>query len=153
MRNKHFISALLATALILPVSAMAQAGPAVQVQPTKTPPTLPVLYRAFLAYQLHLENRADELKAQGKNGEDLRTHYHKVLGFSNEEFAKLHASAVHLDQVLRAKDAEIHDVIVTARAAQPKGPLAPGTVIPGPPDNLKSLFADRQTLINTEIDT
>jgi hypothetical protein len=104
-----------------------------------------------LGYQLHLEKRADELKAEGKNGEDFRTHYQKVLGFSDQEFAKVHQSAVHLNQVLQAKDKEIHNVIVTARAALPKEPVSPGTILPGPPQQLKDLFAERKALIDTEI--
>lgn len=133
--------------------AAAQSGDVIQVKPTKVPPSLPVLYRSFLAYQLHLDQKADALKQQGRNGEDFRTHYQLRLGFSDQEFAVIRASATHLDQVLKAKDAEIHDTIKAAREALSKGPYLKGTAIPGPPPKLKTLFTERQTLITSEIET
>ena len=144
---------VLSLALFSCLEVSAQGGAVVRPQPSKTPPTLPILYRSFLAYQLHLEQKADALKLEGKDGEDFRNHYKKVLGFSDSEFAKIHTSAVHLHEVLAAKDLEIHDLIKSAHAAVPKGPLPKGYVIPPPPPQLKALFTERAALVNTEIDT
>ena len=147
------VSLLTFTLAAFPSTVSGQSGATAQLKPTTTPPSLPVLYRHFLAYQLHLERKADALKQEGKNGEDFRTHYQKVLGFSDQEFAKVHQSAVNLEQSLQAKDAEIQGVIKSAREALPKGPVPKGFPVPGPPAQLKTLFAEREALITSEITT
>jgi len=143
-------SLLLCTALCVPL-ATSQMNGTTNVGPAKTPPSLPTLYRFFLGYQLHLDQKADELKAQGRKGEDLRTHFQHVLGFRSSEFTVIHDSAVRLDQRLKAKDAEIRDAIKAARAAAPKGPFPKGTPLPSPPQRLTELFTERQALIAEEV--
>lgn len=149
---RHRNAFMLFLALSAPLANFAQSGAVVRLQPSKTPPTLPILYRSFLAYQLHLEQKADALRLEGKDGEDFRNHYKKILGFSDPEFAKVHASAVHLHEVLAAKDLQIHDLIKSAHATIPKGPLPKGYVIPPPPPQLKVLFTERAALVDTEIE-
>ncbi|QEE30322.1 hypothetical protein FTW19_21460 [Terriglobus albidus] len=154
MRCKNSIKSIMLLMLTMTAaSLLGQDSGIVKVQPTKTPPTLPVLYRHFLAYQLHLERRADALKQAGKNGEDFRTHFQMRLGFSNGEFEKLHTSALHLEKALQEKDAEARKIIKDAHAGIPKSPLPKGFVIPPPPPRLKELQAERDDAINSEIET
>ncbi|WP_263416483.1 hypothetical protein [Terriglobus albidus] len=154
MRCKNPITSIMLVMLTMTGGSLFSQDPGVvKVQPTKTPPTLPVLYRHFLAYQLHLERRADALKQAGKDGEDLRTHFQKRLGFSNGEFTKIHTSALHLEKALQDKDAEARKIIKDAHAAIPKRPLPKGFVIPPPPPRLKELQAERDAAISSEIET
>lgn len=135
------------------VSAVAQDAETTQNKPGKVPPSLPVLYRFFLSYQLHLDRKADALKRVGRNGEDLRTHYQKRLGLSDQEASKLRESALHLEKVLREKDSEAQVIIKEAHSAIPKGPLPKGFIIPPPPPRLKTLQAERDAAIKAEVAT
>ncbi len=154
MRTKHFAALFLAVLTALPAElAQAQDTSPAQAGPVKLAPTLPTLYRHFLAYQLHLERKADELKQQGRNGEDFRTHFQKVLGFSDPEFTKLHKSALHLETQLKAKDDEISTSIAAFRATLPKGAIPKGYPLPPAPAALDSLFKQRQNIIQAEVDS
>lgn len=155
LRSRFIALALLSSLVLSGNGAVAQNGEATQIKlkSGKTPPSLPVLYRFFLSYQLHLDRKADALKQKGKDGEDLRFHYQMRLGFSDQEAAKLHESALHLEKVLREKDDEAQKIIKEARSAIPKGPLPTGWIIPPPPPRLKALQAERDAAVNSEITT
>lgn len=115
------------------------------------PPTLPVLYRHFLAYQLHLDRRADELKKAGRNGEDFRTHYQKAVGLSDDAYAKVRRSALLLETKLATKDAEAAKVIQADRKAN-AGRVGLGFGGPPPlPPGLEQLQKDRDGMIKDEV--
>jgi len=112
---------------------------------------MPVLYRHFLAYQLHLDRRADELKKAGRNGEDFRTHYQKKIGLSDTAYTTLRASALRLEAKLAAKDAEAAKVIQAERQAN-AGRVGLGFGGPPPlPETLKQMQKDRDDMINAEV--
>ena len=115
------------------------------------PPTLPVLYRHFLAYQLHLDRKADELKKAGRNGEDFRTHYQKAIGLSDDAYTKVRTSALLLETKLATKDAEAAKVIQADRKAN-AGRVGLGFGGPPPlPPALEQLQKDRDGIIKDEV--
>lgn len=133
------------------VQLLAQTGVRTEQHAQAVPPTLPVLYRHFLAYQLHLDRRADELKKAGRNGEDFRTHYQKEIGLSNDAYAKVRTSALLLEKKLAAKDAEAAKVIQADRQANAS---RVGLGFGGPPPlpaALTQLQKDRDGIINDEV--
>ncbi len=133
------------------VQLLAQTGVRTEQHAQAVPPTLPVLYRYFLAYQLHLDRRADELKKAGRNGEDFRTHYQKEIGLSNDAYAKVRTSALLLEKKLAAKDAEAAKVIQVDRQAN-AGRVGLGLGGPPPlPAALTQLQKDRDGIINDEV--
>jgi hypothetical protein len=133
------------------VQLLAQTGMRTEQHAQAVPPTLPVLYRHFLAYQLHLDRRADELKKAGRNGEDFRTHYQKAIGLSDTAYATLRASALGLEAKLAAKDAEAAKVIQAERQAN-AGRIQLGFGGPPPlPETLKQMQKDRDDIINAEM--
>lgn len=123
-----------------------------QQGPLKLAPTLPILYRHFLAYQLHLERKADDLKKVGRDGEDFRTHFQKVLGFSTPEFNKIHLAALDLDTKLATNDKAIALAVAAFRATLPKQPFSESNPLPPPPAALDTLFKQRDSLVQEEID-
>lgn len=63
---------------------------------TLKPLSLPQLYRQFLLFQNHLDTRASELEAQGKDGTPLRKLLQNKIGFSDADFAPIRASSQRL---------------------------------------------------------
>jgi hypothetical protein len=145
---------LLSVAIMLcltTVQLLAQTGMRTEQHAQAVPPTLPVLYRHFLAYQLHLDRRADELKKVGRNGEDFRTHYQKEIGLSDDAYAKVRTSALLLEKKLAAKDAEAAKVIQADRTANAS---RVGLGFGGPPPlpaALTQLQKDRDGIVNDEV--
>lgn len=133
------------------VQLLAQSGGRTEQHAQAVPPTLPVLYRHFLAYQLHLDRRADELKKVGRNGEDFRTHYQKKIGLSDGAYAKVRASALLLEKKLAVKDAEAAKVIQADRQAN-AGRVGLGFGGPPPlPAALTQLQKERDGIIDDEV--
>jgi hypothetical protein len=145
---------LLSIAIVLcltTVQLVAQAATGAEQNAPAVPPTMPVLYRHFLAYQLHLDRRADELKKVGRNGEDFRTHFQKEIGLSDDAYAKVRTSALLLEKKLAAKDAEAAKVIQADRKAN-AGRVGLGFGGPPPlPAALTQLQKDRDGIINDEV--
>ncbi len=149
--RRHLLFA--AIVLCLTVARMlAQDGAHTEQHAKAVPPTLPVLYRHFLAYQLHLDRRADELKKAGRNGEVFRTHYQKKIGLSDDTYTKLRASALLLETELAAKDAEATKIIQADRQANAARLRLGFGGLPPLPAGLEQLQKDRDGILNTEVE-
>ena len=140
------ISTLLGFMLVM----CALSGPAVgqRTQVRRQPPSskpsqirpVPVehLYWYFLLFQNHLDTRAAELDAQGKNGTVVRNHLQRSLGWSDADFTPIRASSVRL----AAKAKDLH--------AQNHAILAAGKSSSGP-NQLRALASQRDATLNAEV--
>jgi hypothetical protein len=80
-----------------------------QIPAAKTqahPVSLEHLYWHFLVYQNHLDTKADEFSAQGKDSTLMRGHLEKQLGFSDGDFAPIRKSSKRLSAEINALDAK-----------------------------------------------
>ncbi|WP_213807907.1 hypothetical protein [Granulicella sp. dw_53] len=114
---------------------------------------LPILYRHFLAYQIHLDRAADALEKRGKNGNDFRNHFQKKLDLTGDEIALVRASGLRLEIALGKKDAEAKALIDATRAQFPKQSAKTGQPIelPPVPPQLLVLQKERDQLIEAEV--
>ena len=130
--------------------AMGQAAPA-QGQSTPTqqqqssskpsqirPVSLAHLYWHFLVFQNHLDTKAADLGAHGKNGRLMHNHLQKKLGFSDADYAAIRTSSVRLTAKVKVLDAK-------ATAIQKAGASSSSH------DQLKALTVQREADINSEI--
>lgn len=133
---------LLGLLLMLRVSAHPAFGQTVQSwSKTSTQPrpvSLPHLYWHFLVYQNILDNRADELEAQGKDESWLHRDLQTRMGFSDADFAPIRSSSVRLSSELKTLNSQFAAI----RAA---GPSASNTA------QLQTLIAQREAYVNAEI--
>lgn len=96
------------------------------------------LYWHFLVYQNHLDTKAAELDAHGKNGNPMRSHLQHILGLSDADYAPIRTSSVRLT-------AKVKDLDAQAAAIRSAGPSSSSL------DQLKALTVQRETDINAEI--
>lgn len=129
-------------------SAIAQSSPAQQVQSSiKTAQqqpsalSLPQLYRHFLVYQNHLDTKAAELTAQGKDGSALHDALQKKSGLSDADYALVRTSSTRLATKLKDLDTQA----ATIRSSG--SPLSSEQL-----EQLRVLMDHRATAINFEVD-
>lgn len=115
------------------------------------PVRLPIVYRHFMAYQIHLDRVADALDKQGKNSDEFRNHFQKKLAFTNEQFALVRASGLRLEGLLQKKDAQAKLLIVATRAKIPQPALGQPVALPPVPPELLGLQKERDQLIDAEV--
>lgn len=146
MISTKSVSHLLRAGLFLAIATCVSHG---QTQ-SPTRPSLPVLYRHFLAYQNHLDRAADKMDREGRDGSELRDHFQRKLGFTPAQFNKVRASALRLEAKLQEHDAKIRNVIDTSRAKYPRVLRGPEDLPPLPPE-LLDLQRQRNALIEKEV--
>lgn len=73
---------------------------------------LPHLYWHLLVYQNHLDQLAEKMEKQGKDGEPIRRSIQNQLGFSEEEFAPVRESAERLKASLDDINSRIMAVVM-----------------------------------------
>jgi hypothetical protein len=112
---------------------------------------LPTLYRHFLAYQTHLDRAGAALDQRGEHGSELRDHFQRKLGFTDEEFAPVRTTALRLEAELADHDSKLKAAIDAARAQHPKTLRSPSELPPVPPELLQ-MQKERDTLIQNELD-
>jgi hypothetical protein len=106
-------------------------------QSKPNPVSLPHLYWHFLVYQNHLDAKATELTAQGKDGSILRDFLQKKSGLSDADFVSVRTSSARLSTKMKYLDTQ-------AAAVQTSGSLLSH-------DQLKALTDQRESAINFEI--
>ncbi len=120
--------------------------------PPSAPPARPrsvrteVLYRAFFGHIQHLERRADEREAKGKDGRELREYYGKRLALSIRQTASLKQQAARTLLDLDRIDRQIQTIIQAVRARYPGGIIAPGQAFPQPPPELALLDQEKDAV-------
>jgi len=130
---------------IISHSAMGQAVSAQQSLPTSRtaqvqPLSLPHLYWHFLIHLNHLDTKATELTAQGKDGSALHEALQKKSGLSDVDFASVRTASIRLA-------AKLDDLNAQAAAIRTSGsPLSSDQL-----EQLRVLMDQRQTAINFEI--
>ena len=87
-----------------------------------------------------------------KDGEDFRTHFQKVLGFSDSEFSKVRSAAIDLESKLRQSDESIKEDVATFRMSLPKPTFAADQPPLPPPQHLIDTFQARHEIVQEEID-
>jgi hypothetical protein len=102
------------------------------------PVSLPHLYWHFLVYQHVLDTKAEQLKAQGRDGSWLRNDLQTRMGFSDADYASIRESSVRLSSELKALDAQS----ATIRASG----VSPATAA-----KLKALVSQREAYIAAEV--
>lgn len=147
-RKSHYtvISTLLGFMLVM----CALSGPAVgQVTPAPQHPLsrkpsqirpVPVehLYWYFLLFQNHIDTRAAELDAQGKNGTVVRNHLQRSLGWSDADFTPIHDASVRL--AAKAKDLHAKNQAIIAAGKSSSSP-----------NRLRALASQRDAALNAEV--
>ena len=149
MKLRHVISALcysVAVLVLFSCYADAQSAPTIQ---TSTVPTH-ILYRHFLAYQLHLDRVSDDLTKKGKNGDDFRNHYQKKLAFTDADYAKVRAAAAKMQKDIATVDAKATAVIDAYRKANPPV-MKEAKPLPPPPTELTTLQQERDQIIKDDV--
>jgi hypothetical protein len=102
------------------------------------PVSLSHLYWHFLVYQNHLDTKAADLGAHGKDGSGLRNLLQKKAGLSDTEYAPIRISSVRLT-------ANVKDLDKQAVAIHTAGASSSSR------DQLKVLTVQREAAINSEI--
>jgi hypothetical protein len=151
LRRRRIVAVLQLCILLMAITFLPlrlQAAPGSQAPRTQAP--LHLLYRHFLAYQMHLDQIADEDFRQGKDGSDFRDHYQRALGFTGAEFAPIRTAARRLDGELKIEDERIKAVIDSYRAQTPRIVSGPGE-LPAAPAELGQLQQERDAIIKKEI--
>lgn len=116
-------------------------------QQRRTSPVKPqvVLYRHLFSYASFLESKAAEVEATGKNGAGIRNRLASEIGLNDQQrtfFAKI---ASEVDASLRAKEAEMRQVIATERAKYPGGRFTGSP--PSVPVQLLKLGSERDAIV------
>jgi hypothetical protein len=95
--------------------AISQTVPANQVTPRAqgriNPVSLDHLYWHFLAYQNHLDTRADEQEAQGKDGSWLRGRLQAMLNLSDADFAPIRSASKRLVGKMKVRDEKVASIV------------------------------------------
>jgi hypothetical protein len=115
----------------------------------KTVP-LPHLYWHFLMYQNHLDQFADKLEKQGKDGEPFRQSIQNKVGFSDEEFVPVRESAQRLKMTLDDIYARIMAVVRQERERNSGAVYSDENPSPAIPA-IKALSQERENAIAEEI--
>lgn len=102
------------------------------------PVPLPHLYWHFLLYQYHLDAKAAEMEAQGKDGKSLRNHLQAELGFADADYAPLRDSSQRLASELKSLDEQAKSIMANGRSASAV-------------EQMKALKAQREAYIQAEI--
>ena len=118
---------------------------------TQRKPSLPLLYRHFLAYQNFLDRTAAEAQLRGEDLKEIRNHNQDQLRFTDKQFNAVRASALRLEATLKRQDAKAAEVIQAVRARFPQGRLQSPEDLPPVPPELKQLQAERNRLIESEM--
>jgi hypothetical protein len=96
------------------------------------------LYWHFLMYQNHLDTKAEELTAQGKDGSVMHDYLQKKMRLSDADFAPIRTSSVRLTAKIKTLDAQAVAIRATG-------------MTPSSHDQLKTLTAQREANIAAEI--
>jgi hypothetical protein len=96
------------------------------------------LYWYFLLFQNHIDTRAAELDAQGKNGTVMRNHLQRSLGWSDADFTPIHAASVRL--AAKAKDLHAKNQAIIAAGKSSSSP-----------NQLRVLASQRDVALNAEV--
>jgi hypothetical protein len=80
------------------------------------------LYYHFLMTVLRADRLADRREQEGRNGDGLRNSSQKWLGFTDEEFAPIRATALRLEAELKEIDAQAKTLIDADHAEHPLQP-------------------------------
>jgi transglutaminase/protease-like cytokinesis protein 3 len=75
-----------------------------------------ITYRIFFSHVDELDLEADKLDAQGKDGNDLRTHDQRLSGLTDGEAALMKQIAHDCNQNLQTQKAKVHEDIEAYRA-------------------------------------
>jgi hypothetical protein len=117
---------------------------------TQLPQRIPtdVAYRLFLRHVAAVNERADALEKQGKQGGHLRRSLIGKYSLDSNQFAVLSQVAADLKKGLRDNDAQVQAIVVQFRQQyfSPSGQLLPGLSPPPPPPELKELGKQRRQL-------
>jgi hypothetical protein len=132
------VLSLLAIGQAIPVQQQQPASKAAQQQPR--PLSLQQMYGHFLIYQNHLDTKAAELTAQGKDGSALSDALQKKSGLSDADYAAVRISSSRLAAKLKDMDTQA----ATIRSSG--SPLSPEQL-----DQLKGLLDQQTTAIDFEI--
>jgi hypothetical protein len=151
--TKGFLRSLTLTLVMASMPCLSQTAADPQSGPTTSAAQIPlrVLYRHYMAYQNHLDRAAAVLDKAGKNGDALRTHFQKKLGFTDTQFQLVRDSALRLEAALKDQDAKAKALIDATRAKVPSVINGPADLPPVPPE-LIDMQKQRDALIDKEID-
>jgi hypothetical protein len=136
-------ASLLAGCLLIPTSGSASAQQLVQNQPSptssakRTPVTLAHCYWHFLMYQNHLDLKAVEQAAEGKDGTRFSGLLQASLALSDSDFAPIRTSSARLAAEVNALNAR------AAAIAAAKNPTGSAQLV--------ALTIERETDINAEV--
>jgi len=144
------ITAATVVCLLATTSAFCQISATTASSRHKQQAPLSMLYVFFLNYQSHLDQVADTLTKQGKNGSDFRSHFQRQLGFSDAEFASVRTAAAQLQTKLHDQDMRAKAIIDATRPNHPTRIKNAADLPPLPPE-LIVLQQERNGLIEREV--
>lgn len=153
VRNCAFAAQVTAfLCLLAGAPAFGQTAGTPNSSPTATPGAVPLrsLYKHFLAVQNQLDVVAAAHDQQGKDGSGLRSHYQRLLGFTETQFALIRQSAVDLKAALQEQDIKAMTIIDGLRPPRSvTRPTASGP--PQIPPEVVELQNERDALIDQQI--
>ena len=120
-------------------SGQTQSGPPIGV---------PALYRAFFRHLAFLDQQADALDAQGKDGSALRNFYQNAIGLTVEEAAVLKQAGGACVTAVQQTDQAAQQLIQAARAKFPDRKVPSAAALPKPPAELGLLNKQRDDVSN-----
>jgi hypothetical protein len=129
-------------------SAPRQLPPLHAIKMTRAP--LSHIYMNFLFLQNRLDREATARDMQGKNGNTLRYHFQKQLGFSGSEFAIVRSAGLRLESDLKDINASIKMTVQADRAARLQTSNQPGLLASRDP-MLQDLVKQREDAIRREV--
>jgi MFS superfamily sulfate permease-like transporter len=121
----------------------------------QTPQTKPVrkdipdevVYRHLFRVVNDFKKQADDLERDGKDATSFRTHFKHRANLTDLEAEALNEVASQCAAEMRAVEARVKLLIATARAQFPDGHLPFGQKPPAPPEELKQLSAERDSIV------
>jgi len=106
-----------------------------------------VLYSIFFRQIANLDQAANKMDSEGKNGNELRTHVQRAAGLQESEGVILKQVAADCNKALRDNEAQAREIITRMHAQYPKGAY----LKLAPPAELVQLDEDRKQIVNEHI--
>lgn len=126
-------------------------GNAQPVLSNPNPVTTEALYRFLFHHLSALDQAADQLDAQGKNGAGVRAYYQKALGLSDQELAVLKQNGVACLASIQQVDNAAQAIIRQIRSQNPGGKLPSRGALPPPDPRLTQLTQQRDDITTAQI--
>ncbi|HEX3143574.1 MAG TPA: hypothetical protein VHQ64_06350 [Pyrinomonadaceae bacterium] len=150
MKKKRIVIVLAVVTLLLAGAAFKFRESSAQPKQTdQRAPAIPdfEVYRQMFHHHVTMKQKADELEKQGKDAKVLREFYKRQANLTEQEAQAFDDIASDCEKQVAQQDAKARAIVDKALAANGNGKLAAGQKPPAPPEELRTLWNERNATI------